>query len=105
MDNYLSSDACDQRADPALFALDLKFTENGVRLPFGSEGLWFAMSGIGGLKFYIPDIDTQLVAFLGTVREKGKTEADGDLVAIALRLKIRNSASSRSSRSSAALSM
>jgi hypothetical protein len=89
VDNYLVA-MRDQKADPALFAPDVKFTENGIRLPFGNEGLWFAMSGIGSYKFYIPDIETQQVAFLGTVREKGKTESDGDLVAIALRLKIRN---------------
>jgi hypothetical protein len=89
VDNYLVA-MRDQKVDPALFAPDPKFTENGVRLPFGSEGLWFAMSGIGNYKFYIPDIDTQQVAFLGTVREKGQTQTDGDLVAIALRLKIRN---------------
>jgi hypothetical protein len=89
VDNYLVA-MRDQQADPTLFAPDLKFTENGIRLPLGSEGLWFAMSGIGRYKFYVPDVDTQQVAFLGTVREKGKTETDGDLVAIALRLKIRN---------------
>jgi hypothetical protein len=87
VDNYLVA-MRDQKNDPALFAPDLKFTENGMRLPFGKEGLWFAMSGIGHYKFYVPDIETQQVAFLGTVREKGKTETDGDLVAIALRLKI-----------------
>jgi hypothetical protein len=80
----------DANKDPALFAPDLKYTENGVRMPFGAEGLWFGMSGIGNYMFYIPDIDTQQIAFLGTVRENGKTQSDGDLVAIALRLKIRN---------------
>jgi hypothetical protein len=89
VDNYLVA-MRDQKADPSLFAPDLKFTENGIRLPFGNEGLWFAMSGIGNYKFYIPDIETQQVAFLGTVREKGQTQSDGDLVAIALRLKIRD---------------
>jgi len=89
VDNYLVA-MRDQKNDPSLFAPDLRFTENGVRLPFGKEGLWFAMSGIGQYKFYVPDIETQQVAFLGTVREKGRTETDGDLVAIALRLKIRN---------------
>ena len=79
VDNYLVA-MRDQKVDPALFAPDLKFTENGVRLPFGKEGLWYAMSGIGNYKFYVPDIETQQVAFLGTVREKGKTETDGDLV-------------------------
>ncbi len=89
VDSYLIA-MRDANKDPALFAPDLKFTENGVRLPFGSEGLWYGMSGIGTYKFYVPDIDTQQIAFLGTVRENGKTQADGDLVAIALRLKIRN---------------
>lgn len=71
-----------------LFARDVKFTENGVRLPFGNEGLWFRMSGKGTYRFYVPDIETQQVAFIGTVREGGKTTTDGTLVALALRLKI-----------------
>lgn len=73
-----------------LFARDVKFTENGVRLPFGNEGLWFRMSGKGTYRFYVPDIETQQVAFIGTVREGGKTTTDGSLVALALRLKIVN---------------
>jgi hypothetical protein len=73
-----------------LFARDTKFTENGVRLPLGNEGLWFRMSGKGTYKFYVPDIETQQVAFIGTVREGGKTTTDGTLVALALRLKIVN---------------
>lgn len=89
VDDYLVA-MRDQKADPALFAPDVRFTENGLQLPFGGEGLWYAMSGIGNYKFYVPDIDAQQVAFLGTVREKGGTQIDGDLVAIALRLKIRN---------------
>ena len=89
VDSYLVA-MRDGNKDPALFASAPKFTENGVRLPFGGEGLWYAMSGIGHYKFYIPDIETQQVAFLGTVRENGKSETDGDLVAIALRLKIVN---------------
>jgi hypothetical protein len=79
----------DQNKDPTLFAPDVVFTENGVRLPFGKEGLWYGMSGIGTYKFHVPDVETQQVAFLGTVRENGKGQADGDVVAIALRLRIR----------------
>jgi hypothetical protein len=85
---------------PKLFAPKCKFTENGVRLPLGKEGLWFGMSGKGTYKFYVPDIETQQVAFIGTVREGGgapasKTApnakpAEPDVVAIALRLKIVN---------------
>ncbi len=73
-----------------LFARDTKFTENGVRLPLGNEGLWFRMSGKGTYKFYVPDIETQQVAFIGTVREGGKSPTDGTLVALALRLRIVN---------------
>jgi hypothetical protein len=78
----------------ALFARECKFTENGVRLPLGNEGLWFAMSGKGAYKFYIPDIETQQIAFIGTAREGGAAPgakpAEGTIVAIALRLKIVN---------------
>lgn len=87
VDRYL--DAMDANAPgPELFAPDTKFTENGVRLPLGNEGLWFRMSGRGTYKFYVPDIETQQVAFIGTVREGGKTATDGTLAALALRLKI-----------------
>ncbi len=87
VDAYLAA-MRDANVDPELFARDLKFTENGIRLPFGNEGLWYAMSGIGNYKFYVPDVETQQVAFIGTVRENGTGPDDGDLVALALRLKI-----------------
>ena len=86
--------------DPSLefFTRDCKFTENGVRLPLGGEGLWFGMSGKGNYKFYVPDVETQQVAFIGTVLEGGgapaKKAAPGaktpqpTIVAFALRLKI-----------------
>jgi hypothetical protein len=74
-----------------LFARDVVFTENGIRLPFGSEGLWYGMSGKGNYKFYVPDVETQQVAFIGTVREAARNNPEGQLVALALRLKIVNS--------------
>jgi hypothetical protein len=84
---------------PELFAKDCIFTENGVRLPLGGEGLWYSMSGKGTYKFYVPDIETQQIAFIGTVREKSATPAkqnpdskqgapEGTLAAVAIRLKI-----------------
>jgi hypothetical protein len=80
--------------DPKLFARDVKFTENGVRLPLGNEGLWFGMSGKGHYKFYVPDVETQQVAFIGTVVEntqsRGANNGQGNNVAIALRLKVVN---------------
>jgi hypothetical protein len=82
---------------PSLFARDCKFTENGVQLPLGKEGLWFGMSGKGTYKFYVPDIETQQVAFIGTVKEGGKSAgapgakpAAPTTVAVAIRLKIVN---------------
>jgi hypothetical protein len=57
--------------NPELFAKNIKFTENGVRLPFGNEGLWYDMAGKGTYKFYIPDVETQQIAFIGTVMEGG----------------------------------
>ena len=43
-DKYLAAMAAHQ-VDPALFAPDVRFTENGVQLPFGNEGLWATASG------------------------------------------------------------
>ena len=82
---------------PSLFDKDCKFTENGVRLPLGKEGLWYGMSGKGAYKFYVPDTETQQVAFIGTVLEgggapsaKGAKPAAPTIVAVAIRLKIVN---------------
>jgi len=85
--------------DPSLefFTRDCKFTENGVQLPLGGEGLWFSMSGRGNYKFYVPDIETQQVAYIGTVLEGGSAPAKKTpgakpaqpaIAAFALRLKI-----------------
>ena len=91
------------KVSPELFARDCKFTENGVQLPLGKEGLWYGMSGKGTYKFYVPDVETQQVAFIGTVREGGRAPAakaagpgtaakapEPTIVALALRLKIVN---------------
>ena len=91
VDKYLDAMLANE-VNPKLFARDVKFTENGVRLPLGNEGLWFGMSGRGRYKFYIPDVETQQVAFLGTVmensRNRGANDGQGNLVAMAVRLKI-----------------
>jgi hypothetical protein len=74
-----------------LFSRDCKFTENGVRLPLGNEGLWVNMSKKGTYKFYIPDIETQQIAFLGTAYEGGGNgDGKAQLVGLAIRLKIVN---------------
>jgi hypothetical protein len=85
VDRYLDAMQAHKVSDE-LFAREVKFTENGVRLPLGGEGLWFRMSGKGTYRFYIPDVETQQVAFIGTVREAERNE--NLTVALALRLKI-----------------
>ena len=93
VDKYLDAMQAHQVSDD-LFARDVRFTENGIHLPFGHEGLWYDMSGRGQYKFYVPDVETQQVAFIGTVLY-GATPATatapanpGNLAAIALRLRI-----------------
>jgi hypothetical protein len=74
---------------PELFAATVRFTENGVELPLGDEGLWSSMVGKGTYKFYVPDVETNQVAFIGTAREEADDMSKGgDPVAVALRLKI-----------------
>ncbi|MBN2242181.1 MAG: hypothetical protein JW793_05785 [Acidobacteria bacterium] len=104
LENYLDRylDAM-QANDPSLdlFTRDCKFTENGVRLPLGGEGLWYGMSARGNYKFYVPDVETRQIAYIGTVREGGGMPAkkaagsqpaakpsEGTLAAVAIRLKI-----------------
>ena len=87
VDRYMDA-MLEKKVDPALFARNVRFTENGVQLQLGEEGLWSSMVGKGTYKFYVPDIEINQVAFIGTAREESDTEKDGDPVAVALRLKI-----------------
>jgi len=92
MNKYLAAMAA-HNVDPGLFAAEVRFTENGVQLPFGTEGLWATASGVGNYKLYVPDVETQQVAFLGTMMEQGSTSAAGpkrppDPVGIDVRLRI-----------------
>ncbi|MGZ3199897.1 MAG: hypothetical protein ACXWI5_10230 [Croceibacterium sp.] len=92
MNKYLAAMAA-HNVDPGLFAANVRFTENGVQLPFGTEGLWATASGLGNYKFYVPDVETQQVAFMGTMMEQGSTSAAGpkrppDPVGIDVRLRI-----------------
>lgn len=96
VDRYLDAmTANDPNLD--LFARNCRFTENGVELPLGGEGLWYSMSGRGTYKFYIPDLETRQIAYIGTVKEdsmgptrtaSGSEPPKDTISAIALRLKI-----------------
>jgi hypothetical protein len=93
LDRYLTA-MLEQDVSAELFARDVRFTENGIRLPLGSEGLWYGMSGMGTYQFYIPDVETGQIAFLGTVKENmsnnGVNNGQGNTVAVAIRLRIRD---------------
>jgi hypothetical protein len=89
VDKYMDA-MLKHEASKTLFAENVRFTENGVRLPFGNEGLWASMVGKGTYKFYVPDVETQQVAYIGTAREESAMPGEGNPVAIALRLKIVN---------------
>ena len=86
MDAMLAHDPSD-----SLFAKNCVFTENGIRLPLGNEGLWASMVGKGSYKFYVPDVETQQIGYFGTARAEAQNPGDKPRpVAIALRLKIQN---------------
>jgi hypothetical protein len=91
MDRYLAA-MLKQDVSNDLFARNVRFTENGIQLPLGDEGLWYGMSGLGGYRFYVPDIETQQVAMIGTVKENmanhGVNDDQGNNIAVAIRLKI-----------------
>jgi hypothetical protein len=89
VDKYMDA-MLKHEAGKDLFAENVRFTENGVQLPFGNEGLWASMVGKGTYKFYGPDIEIQQVAFIGTAREESAAPGEGSPVVIALRLKIVN---------------
>jgi hypothetical protein len=99
IDQYLDAMLA-HKVSPELFAKTCRFTENGVELPLGEDGLWYSMSGKGTYKFYVPDVETQQIAFIGTVKEGGTTPgakaasgakpAQPTTVAVAIRLKILN---------------
>lgn len=89
---YLQAMA-DGKVDPALFAPNARFTENGMEMPLGNEGLWATATGVGQYKLIVPDVETQNVAFLGTVLEQASSSATGptrppELVGLSLRLRI-----------------
>jgi hypothetical protein len=91
MDRYLKA-MLNQDVSADLFARNVRFTENGIELPLGNEGLWWGMSGLGSYRFYVPDVETQQVAMIGSVKENiannGVNDDQGNNVAVAIRLKI-----------------
>lgn len=95
IDRYLDA-MKDNNPSLDLFTRDCKFTENGAQLPLGGEGLWYSMTGRANYKFYIPDIETRQIAYIGTVKEGGAPATNGQpaketISAVSIRLKIDDS--------------
>jgi len=70
-------------------AKSVKFTENGQRLEL-PDALWNSIVAKGSYRLFVDDPQAGEVAFIGTVREEGRTSGEGIAAALALRLKIEN---------------
>ena len=76
-----------------LFARQVRFTENGIELPLGNEGLWATTVSSLGYRLIVSDVETQQVAALVTVQEQASSSATGpqrepEPVGVSLRLRI-----------------
>ena len=79
--------------DADLFARDVRFTENGIELPLGDEGMWATTVSVEGYRLIVPDTVTGQVAAIVTVQEQAGQSATGparapEPVGLALRLRI-----------------
>ena len=103
---YAQSGACDRAClegtvdkyldamiahDPKLVPIEknVKFTENGQKLVL-PDGLWNSMVGKGTYRLFVDDPRAQSVAFIGTIKEEGRSPSEPIGGVIALRLKLRN---------------
>jgi hypothetical protein len=77
--------------DPKLAPLskNVKFTENGQKLVI-PDGLWNSMAGKGTYRLFVDDPQGGSVAFIGTIKEEGRTPSEPVAGVIALRLKLDN---------------
>ena len=65
------------------------FTENGQKLVL-PDGLWNSMAGKGTYRLFVDDPQGGSVAFIGTIKEEGRTPSEPVGGVIALRLKVNN---------------
>ena len=83
----------DGEVSDTLFAQQVRFTENGIELPLGNEGLWATTVSPEGYRLVVADEETGQVAALVTVKEQAPSAATGpardpEAVALAVRLRI-----------------
>lgn len=88
VDQYLDAMAAH---DPSMVPLakDVKFTEDGQKLVI-PDGLWNSMVGKGTYRLFVTDPKAQSVAFIGTIKEEGRSPDQPVAGTIALRLKLQN---------------
>lgn len=70
-------------------AKDVRFTEDGQKLII-PDGLWNSMVGKGAYRLFVTDPQAGSVAFMGTIKEEGRTPNDPIPGVLALHLKITN---------------
>ena len=77
--------------DPKLVPLakNIKLTEDGQKLVL-PDGLWNSMVGKGTYRLFVTDPQAGSVAFIGTIKEEGRTPSEPIGSVIALRLKVEN---------------
>ena len=67
----------------------MRFTEDGQKLVI-PDGLWNSMVGKGTYRLFVTDPQAGSVAFIGTIKEEGRTPSEPIAGVIALRLKVAN---------------
>jgi hypothetical protein len=88
VDQYLDAmTAHDPKLAP--LAKNVKFTEDGQKLVI-PDGLWNSMVGKGTYRLFVDDPQAGSVAFMGTIKEEGRTAGEPIGSVIALRLKVVN---------------
>jgi hypothetical protein len=77
--------------DPARVPLakNVKLTEDGQRLVL-PDGLWNSMAGKGTYRLFVTDPAAGSVAFIGTIREEGRSADKQESSLLAMRMKVVN---------------
>lgn len=88
VDQYLDAMIAHDPAKAPL-AKNIKFTEDGQKLII-PDGLWNSMVGKGAYRLFVDDPQAGSVAFIGTIKEEGRTPDMPIASVLALRLKVQN---------------
>ncbi len=86
VDRYFKAVIDDDPSEVPL-SINVRFTENGQRLPIG-EGLWKSMKAAGKYRLFVTDVPAGQVGLITTVEEDARDPDKSMPAAMALRLKI-----------------